>query len=156
MAMVVERSSRLPRSAARVWEAVQRPALMVYEAAPVIHFRPIDPPVLPDRLEERRYLASLWLFGFLPMGRQWIVVSLLARPESHYGLRDNGYSALIKRWDHHILIDPIDGDNALYTDRIEIEAGLLTPFVWAFASVLFWHRQRRLRALAARDFAGLL
>ncbi len=41
----------------------------------------------------------------------------------------------------------------LYRDRVEIDAGLLTPVVAALARVFYRHRQGRWRALAARGFA---
>jgi len=47
-------------------------------------------------------------------------------------LRDNGYSPLITKWDHVITAQEVSG-GTLYRDRVTIEAGILTPFVWLFA-----------------------
>lgn len=55
--------------------------------------------------------------------------------------------ALIKRWDHLITIRKIDENHCHYIDEIEIDAGLLTPFVWTWAIWFYRHRQRRWRAL---------
>jgi hypothetical protein len=35
-----------------------------------------------------------------------------------------------------------------YSDEVEVSAGALTPFIWAFAQIFYWHRQRRWRGLA--------
>ena len=39
-----------------------------------------------------------------------------------------------------------------YRDTVEIHAGLGTLPAWLFAQLFYRHRQRRWRALAARDF----
>jgi len=36
---------------------------------------------------------------------------------------------------------------------VDIEAGLLTPFIWLFSQVFYRHRQRRWQALVKRQFA---
>ena len=60
--------------------------------------------------------------------------------------RESG--GLIKRWDHLISVASASDGRTLYTDRIEIEAGIFTrPTVW-FAKILFAYRQRRWRKLA--------
>lgn len=70
-------------------------------------------------------------------------------------IRDNGYGPLIKRWDHWITIAPgVDGTTS-YTDRVVIEAGLLTPLIAGFARVFYANRQSRCRRLAATGFAAL-
>ena len=49
-----------------------------------------------------------------------------------------------------LLVMPIDQHRCLYRDRIEIEAGFLTPFVGLYARWFYRTRQRRWRALARR------
>lgn len=67
-------------------------------------------------------------------------------------LRDNGYSRLIPKWDHLITIRAAEG-GCLYTDRVEIHAGVFTPFVWSFAWLFYRHRQRRWVHLVNNGFA---
>ena len=69
-------------------------------------------------------------------------------------LRDNGYSPIIKRWDHWIEIEDVGGKTR-YTDRVHIDAGLLTAPVAAFARVFYAHRQRRWRKLVRLGFRPL-
>ncbi len=57
----------------------------------------------------------------------------------------------MRRWDHWIFV-AAEGGGTRYTDRVNVEAGLLTPFIWRFARVFYGHRQRRLRAFAADGF----
>lgn len=84
----------------------------------------------------------------------WQVVGIERQPPvgAIRRLRDNGRSLLIQRWDHLITVEPDGSRRTRYTDRIEIEAGWLTPLVWAFAQVFYAHRQRRWRRLAASGF----
>jgi hypothetical protein len=99
----------------------------------------------------------LWLFGILPMGRQWIRLELPppdTEAPDHVQVRDNGTGDLIQVWDHWITIRP-DGDGTLYEDRVIVQAGLLTPAVWLFALGFYAWRQWRWRRLAHSSFAPL-
>ena len=51
------------------------------------------------------------------------------------------------RPDRHVSIDPA-GDRTRYSDRIEIDAGPLTPLVAGYAQLFYRYRQRRWRRLA--------
>ena len=132
-------------------EQVKTPRLLEYVAAPLASFVPVDREKFPPTCEEGTYTVKLRLGGLVPLGEQNIVISF---PETDRGfsLRDNGYSSLIRRWDHTITILPTAA-GVLYRDTVVISAGLLTPMVWLFAYVFFRHRQRRWQRLAASGFA---
>ena len=57
-------------------------------------------------------------------------------------MRDDGHSAFIERWNHLMSVEPDDGGTR-YTDRIEIDAGIATPIIAAFARRFYAHRQKR-------------
>jgi hypothetical protein len=119
-------------------------------AAPLIKMRPSQPTELPEIWSEGTYSVFMYLFGFIPFGKQAMVVSF---PEYKDGfcLCDNGYGTFIRKWDHLVTIEGT-GDGTLYRDRLTVEAGILTPFVWGFSQLFFRHRQRRWRKLVARSF----
>ena len=154
--MIVERTSLFPCSPQQCFEEVQTPRLMQHIASPLVRFMPIEPKSLPDRWEEREYLVSVCLFGFLPMGRQWVNISARDRSNEigrfYVELRDNGRGALMSKWDHLITIQA-SGQGCSYTDRVEVKAGILTPFVWLFAWFFYRHRQRRWQRLVTNGFA---
>jgi hypothetical protein len=50
---------------------------------------------------------------------------------------------LTRVWNHRIKVDPIDDQSILYTDAIEIEAGLFTVPIWFFTYIFYQHRQRK-------------
>ena len=146
---VVELSTVLDAPPERVWEEVNRPALLRFVAHPFVRFDPLDPPAFPERWEEREYRVRVRQLGVIPLGWQVIRIERPAPVGGTRYLRDNGRGALARRWDHLITVAPAGPGRTRYTDRVEIEAGPLTPFVWAYARAFYAHRQRRWRALVA-------
>jgi hypothetical protein len=120
-------------------------------ASPLVALVPVSPPALPERWEEQKYVVRLRLFGLIPFGRQTINISVPSRSDTHIELRDNGYGSLISKWDHLIAIRSSDG-GCVYSDRVEVQAGLLTPCVWAFAWLFYRHRQSRWQRLVRSGF----
>lgn len=153
--MRITRSIVLDVSAEQAWAVVQEPHLLEHVAYPLQAFEPVNPPAWPTTWEDGRYKVRLRLFGIVPIGTQWIVISKLAHGPQAYRLRDNGHGSLVSRWDHVITIEPIFATRCRYTDEVEVRAGLLTPVVTAFANLFYRHRQRRWRGLVAAGFAQL-
>jgi hypothetical protein len=140
----------------RAWQEVQTSRLLTFITAPLVRFVPVNPPALPATWAEQRYLVEMRLFGLIPFGTQWIVITKpvvdTTPGRQHYELRDNGYGELIATWDHRIIMRETEDRRTHYTDQVEIRAGLLTPFIWAYASLFYRYRQRRWRRLVARSF----
>jgi Protein of unknown function (DUF3703) len=148
--MKVELSTKIDLPAEQVWEIVRTPELPAHIAWPLVQFTPIEPKSINGFVSGGRYLVGLRLLGVFPFGTQWIVTTDETELDKAWPkrLRDNGFSAIIKTWDHWICIEP-DGTKATrYSDRVEIKAGILTPFIWFFAQTFYQHRQRRWRELA--------
>jgi len=148
--MKVFRSAHIDLMPKTVWAEVQTPGLLQHIAWPLVHFIPIDNAAFERFQSGRRYQVKLRLFGMIPFGTQWIVTSLHEADASEWPkrLRDNGHSALIAKWDHWITVAPDPNGGTRYSDEVEVSAGALTPFIWAFAQIFYWHRQRRWRGLA--------
>jgi hypothetical protein len=153
--MRVERSVCLPCTPERCCEEVLATRLLRYVTSPMLCFDPIEPPVLPERWEDSEYLVSLRVFGLIPFGRQIIGISRRDRSREfgrfHAEVRDNGRGTFVSKWDHLVTIEA-QGDGCRYTDRVEVQAGLLTPLVWLFAWFFYRHRQRRWLKLAVHGF----
>ena len=148
--MKISKSTNIALSPEDVWREVQTPNLLQHIAWPLIQFHFVDPATFTYFNDRERFKVSLKLLGIVPLGEQWIVPSIHAeRPESWpKRLRDNGFSKLVKTWDHWITIMPNDNGGTRYTDEIEVQAGIFAPVVWAFAWVFYRHRQHRWRGLA--------
>jgi hypothetical protein len=154
--MLIERSCILPCSPKRCFAEVESPRLLSYVSRPLVRFVAIDPPAFPKRWEEREYRVGLRILGWIPLGSQVIGIARGDFSDDENGfraqLRDNGHSALVSKWDHWITVESAPG-GCRYTDRIELQAGALTPLVGAFAWVFYRHRQRRWQRLVRQDFA---
>ena len=94
------------------------------------------------------------LFGILPIGWQAIVIELPEAEGETHTLLDKGYSPLLPTWRHQISVRP-DNGGARYTDRVSFDAGALSVLAAPLIRLFFRHRQRRLRALAARGFDAI-
>ncbi len=147
--MQVDIATYLPCAPSVAIDHVNFPELLVHIAKPLVKFLAIEPPQFPDRWADGTYWVSMHLFGIIPLGKQAVVIS--HPPCAVFTLRDNGYSALIQKWDHIITIAPTVG-GTVYRDQVTIQAGMFTPFVWMFAQLFYRHRQRRWRQLAQSGF----
>jgi hypothetical protein len=136
-------------------EKMMSPRLFVHVSWPLLQFKSVDPATAPERWVERTYVVRLWLFGLLPLGIHNIVLTCRDRSSEMgkfwFELRDNGYSKSIPKWDHTMTVRK-NSTGCSYTDSVEIKAGIVTPIIWAFASVLYRYRQRRLKRLVQNGF----
>jgi|SRR5262245_10380330 len=149
--MRVERSSDFERPASIIAELLFSPETMRHLLRPVVRVKPRSPERLPARWEVGRYQVSMWLLGFIPLGRQDIVITeIVADPRAgRWGFHDDGCGSLIRRWDHRGILVALPEGRTRYTDRVEIEAGLMTPAAWLFAKLVFAWRHHRWRGLIA-------
>lgn len=149
--MRVHLSTMLPMSAADAWALVRTSALLEHVAAPLVRFRPFEPLAFPAEWAAGDYRMRAYLFGVLPVGWQVIRITFPDVGPAQYRVRDDGHGLLARRWDHLITVTPAGAGTCWYVDEVEIAAGALTPFVWAFARAFYAHRQRRWRALATDE-----
>jgi hypothetical protein len=132
-----------------VWAEVQTSALLVEVAWPLIRLVPAESPELP-RLWERTHPIRLrsYLFGFIPLGVRTLAFERIDSERREIETRE--HDPLIRRWDHTVRVEARADGRTLYSDDIEIEAGLLTIPVVLFAHWFYRHRQRRWRGVALR------
>ncbi len=148
-------SCHLQSDCKTVREWIMRPALFLHVAAPLVHFSATGANGFPDKWTEGEYRGSMKVFGVLPIGWQAIIIEF---PKSDAGplvLRDRGYGPMLRVWDHRIEAIPSDLGGTLYTDRLKLDAGLLTPIATFAVKQFFKHRQRRLRAADRTGFAQI-
>lgn len=148
--MKVSRSTHIALKPETFWAEVQTAGLLQHIAWPLVRFEPVSSTSFDRFRPGGRYQLKLRLFGIIPFGTQWIVTSLHEADDTEWPkrLRDNGRSALISKWDHWITVTPDPNGGTHYSDDVDVSAGFLTPFIWAFAQIFYWHRQRRWRGLA--------
>jgi ligand-binding SRPBCC domain-containing protein len=97
------------------------------------------------RLVEGQDVAlSLSFLGVFPPTKWRIEIALL--DDQARVMRSLEGGAPVRRWEHWMTVTPIE-HGARLTDRIEIEAGVLTPAYAAFAKMLYNRRHPRRRRM---------
>ena len=133
----------------KVWAELQKSALHREIIRPLMRFRSLD---VPDASEcwtqGSTFHFRIYLLGVIPLGKHTIFIERMDPVAGE--LQSREHSAMVRRWDHLIRVRPTPDGRALYSDEVEISAGLLTPLVWAFAQWFYRHRQRRWRRIARR------
>jgi len=131
----------------KVWEQLQTSALLQRVAWPLVRFAPVGGQALPERWAAGTTVElRVYILGFIPLGTHRLVFETLD-PESR-AIQTRESDALVRRWDHLISLKADRNGRTLYRDAIEIDAGVLTILVWAWAHGFYRHRQRRWRAIA--------
>ncbi len=149
--MIVERTIDLPAPAWKIWEAVKTP-----EAFRFVTKRLLVMPAIATRQKDWRegetVVGWVFLFGFIPFSRHRLNFSQI--DDGKMTLRSRESGGLVKVWNHDITVTPLDPDRCRYGDRIEIDAGLVTPLVGLYANGFYMLRQGRWRKLAEQLSAG--
>ncbi len=150
---IIKISTRLNAPLQQVAEHITKPALLVYVAAPLVQLQPVHPAQWPEQWSDGgQYRVQLWQFGFIPLGWQIIRTEIVSAQADHFIFRDRGQGRLAKTWDHSITLIKAGDTTTLYSDSIEIRAGLLTPIVVGFAAIFYRWRQHRWHRLIANQF----
>jgi hypothetical protein len=149
--MRAERTSLLDAPGSVVAELLFDPNTMVFVLWPLVVMKPVDPASLPPRWIAARYRVRMRLFGVIPLGSQDIVITDIEEDADtrRWSFHDAGGGGLAHRFDHHLLAEGLDDRRTRYTDRLDVEAGLLTRPIWVFARMLFAWRHYRWRLLIA-------
>lgn len=144
--MLARISTQLACTENELWEHIGRPSSLQFVASPLVTFVPLEPGVLDSEWEVGRdYPLKLYLFNFIPLGLHTIQLVKIDRNQNIISSRERGLLAPV--WNHNISFEEIQPGLVRYADEIEIQAGLLTPFVWFFAQIFYRHRQHRWKAL---------
>jgi ligand-binding SRPBCC domain-containing protein len=143
--MLVRVTSCLEAPPGAVWDTVKQTDTLRYVTRGLLGFR-VDGEV-PGRLAQgQTFRMRLIFFGFLPAWRHEIHVTRLDEAEREIHTEEHG--GPVRTWRHRIAVDEEGWGSTRYLDEIEIGAGVLTPFVWAWAQLFYRYRQRRWRRLA--------
>lgn len=135
----------LNASAATVWATVQRPEAFVHAAGGMLHYPAASRHSGPWSVGDKT-VGWLFLFRLIPFSRHTIEVVSLDDATMTLVTEERG--GLVRTWRHYIAVEPMAEEACRYEDRIDIEAGVLTPAVAVFARAFYRYRQRRWRRLA--------
>lgn len=143
--MIVRVTTELDAPAQKVWELLKRKQTFLYVTRGVMSI-----PDAKDWPEEQReglkMRGRLRFFHLVPGWEHEICVDSV--DEDRREVRTTERGGFVKAWNHLLKVEPFSEERSRYTDEIEIDAGVLTPMVWAFAHLFYRYRQARWRSLA--------
>ena len=136
--MIVQKTSVFPADREIVFQKLRQLETLQYIAWPYASFEPVSDAVhiwTAGGTSSYRFR----LFGVIPFGTHTIQIARFDR--SDISSREGNEHVPV--WNHDILMEPIDADHTRYTDRVEIQAGWKTVFIWLWANAFYAHRQRK-------------
>ena len=145
--MKIKLQSKLDCTPEAAWAEVKKVSLLQHVARPIVTFSPLAPATaFPEYWpSDETVTLNFKIFNFISFGTHSLFFETMDERERKLQTREK--SLLLKQWDHLIHIYSHEGQT-IYSDEVEIDAGILTPVVWVFAQIFYRHRQRRWRKLA--------
>jgi hypothetical protein len=148
MKITAQARFRLPPD--QLYALLQRTEIVARLAFPLLVFHARDREPMGETLPYGPYRVWMWVFGIVPLGAQTLRITR-HEGEGRLQLHDAGSGWIARRWDHWQCLTPAEG-GCLYRDEIDVEAGVLTPFVAAFAwAFVRWRHWRLSSAVLHRE-----
>jgi|GEM_PF-3656785 len=136
-------STELPISAQLAAALARKPELMQFVLAPVLKMPKLS---VSDRVEVgARGSARLWWFGLIPTWTHRLEIKQL----DEMMIYTHEHGGPVHTWNHRLTFTPLDEYHCRYTDEIETDDGIKGLGTRLFIRLMFGHRHRRWRALAA-------
>lgn len=147
--VTVKKTSIFPADCVTVFSELQKIETLQYVAAPFASFIPVDGAKEATWEPGSIYRFHFRLFGFIAIGIHEIRVLRFSAEE---GIYTNEGNAFVPVWNHEITLRQVDLTHTEYTDRVEIDAGWKTAFVWLWAKAFYAHRQCKWKRLLKNTF----
>lgn len=144
--MTVTLTTTINANSQTVWNRVKKKSLLMHVMKPMARFVMEDDDGLDNWVEGKTYTGKSYMFLIIPVGKRRIRLEEINENKKYIQSREHGEIGL-KKWDHLITIEPASDNTTRYTDKIKIDAGILTLPYFLFASLFYRHRQRRWRKL---------
>lgn len=129
-----------------LWQKLQYVSSLQYVASPILIFKAAEESPLSGKwLTGILYDFHLFLFGIIPLGKHSIKLVDINKKE--WKIQSDEHGNMVKCWRHTIKIDEKNNGFIRYTDEVEINAGIITLFVWLFSLLFYSYRQYRWRKI---------
>jgi ligand-binding SRPBCC domain-containing protein len=137
--------SRLAAPADQVWQLLQSKKTFLFITRGMMTFTGSEDWPEPLLSPGAKIDTRVRFFGRGPAFRHQIRIMRVDEIKREIDTEENG--GLMDIWNHRMRVEAVSGEKSLYTDHIELRAGLITPVVWSFAFVYYRYRHRRWRKL---------
>ncbi len=150
--MIVRAATTLEIPARVAWDTLKRRDTFLYLTRGAMRYRDADswPEILLAPGVEIR--TTVFPLGIPPGSPHTFRIVRVDEGAMEIDTHESG--GFIRTWNHSMKVEPVLDDRCRYTDRIELDAGPLTPLVWLVASLFYRYRQSRWRRLAWQLGAG--
>ncbi|MGF1471249.1 MAG: hypothetical protein ACFB50_05825 [Rubrobacteraceae bacterium] len=148
--MIARISTELDAPAREVWALLKRKQTFLYVTRGVMGV-PAAKAWPEEHREGLKVRGRIWFFHAIPGWRHEIRVVSVDKERREIRTRERG--GFVEVWNHLLKVEALSEESSLYTDEVEIEAGMLTPVVWAVAHLFYRYRQARWRSLAKVIFS---
>ncbi len=139
--MIAKIHTTLPQAADKVWPTLLQRDAFLYITRGMLAFRGAEQ--WPEIFHEGQEVETrLLLFNFIPAWKHTLRIIRIDDDKTELASEEAG--GLIKRWNHLKWVEKESEQSCIYTDEIDINAGLLTFFVWLYAHIFYRYRQRRM------------
>lgn len=127
-----------------IWGKLQNVDTLIEICKPKASFKSISE--IPEKWEKNIiYKFKLFIYGFIPVGTHEI--RLVDVNESKKEILSEEHNSVVKVWNHLISMAEIEGNRTLYTDVVELNAGIFTYFTALWSISFYKHRQRKWRKI---------
>ncbi len=145
--MKLKISSILNSTPEKIFSELQKPSLLREVASPILGLKPVDRQQFPKKWEIGKvYTFNLYLLMCLYIGKHSISIKKIDHTKNQMISNESGF--LTKTWNHTISVDKHANLKSYYSDEVEIQAGILTIFIWLFANLFYRHRQKKWKKIA--------
>lgn len=142
--MVVKVHTQLPTSADHAWRVLTKRDTFRRVSSGVFCFTGSDR--WPEGLQDGQEIDPRIVFPHvLPAWKHRLLLVHVDQERREVISCERG--GFVRLWIHQIRVEPENTVRCRYTDEVRIQAGLLTPAVWAIAHLFYRYRQMRLRRL---------
>jgi hypothetical protein len=149
--MIAKISTIMNTTPELLWKEITKPSSLQYVAAPILFFYPTSDTAFNSSWEiNKEYNLKLYFLKCIPLGFHTITIKKIDISTNEIMSNESGL--LVKVWNHTIKFKSINSDQIEYIDIIEINAGLLTIFIWMFSHFFYRHRQRKWKLLLSKRF----
>lgn len=139
--MIVNKSSIFPTDIDNVWKRLQKLKYLRYVAYPYATFHPAEGKKQLIWKEGRTFPLEFRLYGVIPFGIH--TVHIVTIDEKSHMIYSNESNPHVPVWNHRITLTSVGQNHTKYTDKVEIDAGWKTPFIFLWANAFYAHRQKK-------------
>lgn len=136
--------SELNIAAIKAWELVQQSNTLIFVCKGLLSFAGSSE--FPQRWREGDTINTrLYFFGIIPGWKHALHFTSISDNSMVIYTEEKG--GIVQNWKHEIKFETISESTCLYTDSVDIKAGVFTPLIWLYAHILYRYRQYRWKYL---------